>query len=194
MSRVTNPKSLKKEPEPPIVYTQSIRVQNVVGTICASDPKMFNFLTNWNGEKIEFGQYNISVERKITSRTQLIMQKITDEIKYYDVEKIYYLDSTERVSLSVRNKFSGVEKISLDLSDVNMSINTIFDATRDMEDLILGIAEVFGLPIPDTIMLGKQMYYVGLARKNYNTNQKLNEYIFKWKRKNGTETQMGTNI
>jgi hypothetical protein len=178
-----------------LIYDDEIefpKKMSVKGTICAEDSKMFNYLTD--GEDVlDFGKYEIVVERKITSRTKLIMQKITDDIKYIDIEKIYYIDSTENVPMRIREKFAGVEKITLNLKPRTITMNGVFDASDEIENLVLYIAEVFDLPIPDRMFLGGNHYSIGLARSNYHTNNKLNEYIFRWKRKNGTDRNLGTN-
>lgn len=167
------------------------------GTICAEDSRIFEYLTGKTDETdesvLDFGNYEIYVERKITSRTKLIMQKITDDIKYIDIEKIYYIDSTENVPMRIREKFAAVEKITLNLNPKMITVNGVFDANDEIENLVLYIAEIFNLPIPDRVFLGRTHYNIGLTRSNYHTNNKLNEYIFRWKRKNGTDRNLETN-
>jgi hypothetical protein len=173
-------------------------VRGTRGTICAEDSRIFEYLTGRTGETdeenvLDFGNYEIYVERKITSRTKLIMQKITDDIKYIDIEKIYYIDSTENVPMRIREKFAAVEKITLNLNPKMITVNGVFDANDEIENLVLYIAEIFNLPIPDRVFLGRTHYNIGLTRSNYHTNNKLNEYIFRWKRKNGTDRNLETN-
>lgn len=127
--------------------------KEILGSICAVDPKMYKFLISYqhipeNLNALNFGKFRISVERNITAQTKLIMQKITDSVIDCDVEKILYTDQSH----------PDTEIINLKLAENYCHASKIFDATTNIKKLVLKISEVFNLPMPGRIFLGNKMY------------------------------------